>query len=87
VLAYCEKMTKAPNHPLGKVCLQSLWRLFNNLDTASPLRYHVYYHLVQVAKQCEQVLEVFTGVDQLKSQFANCPPSSEQMQKLYRLFK
>jgi len=85
VLAYCEKMTKAPNHPLGKVCLQSLWRLFNNLDTASPLRYHVYYHLVQVAKQCEQVLEVFTGVDQLKSQFANCPPSSEQMQKLYRL--
>jgi len=48
-------MTKAPNLPLGKVCLQSLWRLFNNLDTASPLRYHVYYHLVQVAKQCEQV--------------------------------
>ncbi|XP_017049618.1 eukaryotic translation initiation factor 3 subunit M [Drosophila ficusphila] len=85
VLAYCEKMTKAPNLPLGKVCLQSLWRLFNNLDTASPLRYHVYYHLVQVAKQCEQVLEVFTGVDQLRSQFANCPPSSEQMQKLYRL--
>jgi len=78
-------MTKAPNLPLGKVCLQSLWRLFNNLDTASPLRYHVYYHLVQVAKQCEQVLEVFSGVDQLKSQFANCPPSSEQMQKLYRL--
>ncbi|EDW77064.1 eukaryotic translation initiation factor 3 subunit M [Drosophila tropicalis] len=85
VLAYCEKMTKAPNQPLAKVCLQSLWRLFNNLDTASPLRYHVYYHLVQVAKQCDQVLEVFTGVDQLKSQFANCPPSSEQMQKLYRL--
>lgn len=59
--------------------------MFNNLDTASPLRYHVYYHLVQVAKQCEQVLEVFSGVDQLKSQFANCPPSGEQMQKLYRL--
>lgn len=85
VLAYCEKMTKAPDVPLAKVCLQSLWRLFNNLDTSSPLRYHVYYHLVQVAKQCDQVLEVFTGVEQLKSQFANCPPSSEQMQKLYRL--
>lgn len=85
ILAYCEKMTKAPNVPLTKVCLQSLWRLFNNLDTASPLRYHVYYHLVQVAKQCDQVLEVFTGVEQLKSQFANCPPSAEQMQKLYRL--
>ena len=62
-----------------------LWRLFNNLEHTSPLRYHVYYHLVQVAKQCDQVSEVFSSVDQLKSQFANCPPSSEQMQKLYRL--
>lgn len=78
-------MTKAPTKDLSKVCLQSLWRLFNNLDTTSPFRYHVYYHLVQVAKQCEQVLEVFTGVEQLKAQFANCPPSAEQMQKLYRL--
>lgn len=40
---------------------------------------------MQVAKQCDQVREVFTGVDQLKSQFAQCPPSNEQMQKLYRL--
>lgn len=62
-----------------------LWRLFNHLEATSPLRYHVYYHLVQVAKQCDQVREVFTGVDQLKSQFVQCPPSNEQMQKLYRL--
>lgn len=40
---------------------------------------------MQVAKQCDQVREVFTGVDQLKSQFVQCPPSNEQMQKLYRL--
>ncbi|XP_058979761.1 eukaryotic translation initiation factor 3 subunit M-like [Musca domestica] len=85
ILAYCEKMIKAPNVALTKVCLQSLWRLFNNLDTSSPLRYHVYYHLVHVAKQCDQVMEVFSGVEQVKSQFANCPPSAEQMQKLYRL--
>lgn len=63
----------------------SLWRLFNNLEPTSPLRYHVYYHLVQVAKQCDQVRELFTGVEQLKSQFVQCPPSNEQMQKLYRL--
>jgi len=85
VLAFCEKLTKAPELPLARVCLQSLWRLFNNLEATSPLRYHVYYHLVQVAKQCDQVSELFSGVDQLKSQFTQCPPSNEQMQKLYRL--
>lgn len=85
VLAYCEKLTKAPEPQLAKVCLQSLWRLFNNLEPSSPLKYHVYYHLVQVAKQVDQVKEVFTGVEGLRVQFAQCPPSSEQMQKLYRL--
>lgn len=85
ILSFCEKLTRAPNTSLAKVCLQSLWRLFNNLEISSPLRYHVYYHLVQVAKQVDQVKEVFTGVDQLKTQFAQCPPSNEQMQKLYRL--
>ncbi|KAL5289378.1 EIF3M family protein [Megaselia abdita] len=85
VLAFCEKLTKAPETPLAKVCLQSLWRLFNNLCVTSPLRYHVYYHLVQVAKQCDQVKDVFIGVVQLKQQFAECPPSPEQLQKLYRL--
>lgn len=85
ILVFCEKLTKAPTTELAKVCLQSLWRLFNNLDQQSPLRYHVYYHLVQVAKQCDQVKDVFSGLDELESQFAQCPPSKEQMQKLYRL--
>lgn len=86
ILAFCEKLSKAEqSNELAKVCLQSLWRLFNNLEAISPLRYHVYYHLVQLAKQCNQVKEIFTGLDELKSQFALCPPSKEQMQKLYRL--
>jgi translation initiation factor 3 subunit M len=85
ILSFCEKLTKAPSVELSKVCLQSLWRLFNNLEATSPLRYHVYYHLVQVAKQCDQVKEVFTGLDELKREFAQCSPSKEQMQKLYRL--
>lgn len=85
ILAFCEKLTKAPTIELSKICLQSMWRLFNNLDAASPLRYHVYYHLIQVAKQCDQIREVFTGLEELKSQFTQCPPSKEQMQKLYRL--
>lgn len=85
ILAFCEKLTKAPSTELARICLQSLWRLFSNLEQSSPLRYHVYYALVQVAKQSGQVREVFSGLDELKSQFAQCPPSKEQMQKLYRL--
>lgn len=49
------------------------------------MRYHIYYHLVQVAKQTDQVKAVYKDVENLKAQFALCPPSNEQMQKLYRL--
>lgn len=59
--------------------------MFQSLDEHSPMRYHVYYHLVQVAKQVDQVRAVFKDVDHLKQQFAGCPPSNEQMQKLLRL--
>lgn len=65
--------------------LYSLWRLYKNLESTSPLRYHVYYHVVGIACRVGQVKEVFSGVDQLKKEFSACPPSSEQMQKLYRL--
>lgn len=61
------------------------WLMFQSLDEHSPMRYHVYYHLVQVAKQVDQVQAVFKDVDHLKQQFAACPPSNEQMQKLLRL--
>lgn len=59
--------------------------LYQSLHERSPMRYHVYYHLVQVAKQTDQVRAVFRDVDNLKQQFQKCPPSIEQMQKLYRL--
>lgn len=59
--------------------------MFQSLDEHSPMRYHVYYHLVQVAKQVDEVQAVFKDVDHLKQQFASCPPSNEQMQKLLRL--
>ncbi|XP_046748627.1 eukaryotic translation initiation factor 3 subunit M [Diprion similis] len=85
ILAFCEKLTKAPGQKLGVVCLKALWLLFQSLDEKSPMRYHVYYHLVQIARNVDQVKAVYGGVDQLKAQFAPCPPSNEQMQKLYRL--
>lgn len=49
------------------------------------MRYHVYYHLVQIASKVEQVRAVFKDVESLKQQFTQCPPSNEQMQKLLRL--
>lgn len=85
ILAFCEKLTKAPGFKLGLVCLKALWLLFQSLPEDSPMRYHVYYHLVQIARNVDQVKAVYGGIDQLKQQFAPCPPSNEQMQKLLRL--
>lgn len=62
-----------------------LWLLFQSLPDDSPMRYHVYYHLVQIARNVDQVKAVYGGIDQLKQQFASLPPSNEQMQKLLRL--
>lgn len=62
-----------------------LWLLFQSLDESSPMRYHVYYHLIIIAKQTDQVKAAFKDIDYLKQQFAKCPPSNEQLQKLYRL--
>ncbi|XP_052738075.1 eukaryotic translation initiation factor 3 subunit M [Bicyclus anynana] len=85
ILAFSQRLTKAPGPKLGMVALQSLWRLYNNLETNSPLRYHVYYHVIELAARVGSVGDVFKGVDQLTREFASCPPSNEQMQKLYRL--
>lgn len=62
-----------------------MWLLFQSLDETSPMRYHVYFHLVQIARSVDQMKYVFKDVAHLKSQFALCPPSNEQMQKLLRL--
>ncbi|OWR53368.1 Eukaryotic translation initiation factor 3 subunit M [Danaus plexippus plexippus] len=67
------------------VSIMVLWRLYNNLESNSPLRYHVYYHVIELAARVGSVGEVFKGVEQLKREFATCTPSNEQMQKLYRL--
>jgi len=85
ILAFCEKLTKAPGQKLLLASLRALWLLFQSLDERSPMRYHVYYHLIQISKQTDQVKCVFRDIEHLKQQFAMCPPSSEQLQKLYRL--
>ncbi|KAK4883147.1 hypothetical protein RN001_006466 [Aquatica leii] len=85
ILAFCEKLAKAPGHKLLLASLRALWLLFQSLDERSPMRYHVYYHLIQIANQTDQVRCVFRDIEYLKQQFVHCPPSSEQLQKLYRL--
>ncbi|CAF4954932.1 unnamed protein product [Pieris macdunnoughi] len=85
IVAFSQRLGKAPEPKLGLISLQALWRLYNNLETNSPLRYHVYYHVIELAARIGAVGDVFKGVEQLKKEFASCPPTSEQMQKLYRL--
>ncbi|KAG5898503.1 hypothetical protein JTB14_015507 [Gonioctena quinquepunctata] len=85
ILVFCEKLTKAQGLQLGMVSLRALWLLFQSLDDHSPMRYTVYYHLIQIAKQTDSVRFVYQNIDHLKQQFANCPPSNDQLQKLYRL--
>jgi len=63
----------------------SLWSLYQSLEETSPMRFHVYYTLVQLAGKTEQTGAIFTDVESVKSQFAATPPSNEQMQKLLRL--
>ncbi|CAD6245337.1 GSCOCG00013655001-RA-CDS [Cotesia congregata] len=85
ILVFCDKLKKAPGQKLGLVCLKALWLLFQSLEKKSPMRYHVYYHLVQVARNVNQMHAVYSGVEQLKDQFKAFPPNNEQMQKLLRL--
>ena len=62
-----------------------MWSLYQSLEEASPMRFHVYYTLVVLAGKTEQTSAVFTDVETVKSQFSAVPPSNEQMQKLLRL--
>jgi len=85
ILAFCEKLCKAPSQKLGLVCLRALWLLYQQLEEKSPMRYHVYYHLIVLAKQTDQIRLIFKDVEHLKQQLELCPTSNEQLQKLYRL--
>lgn len=59
--------------------------LFKRLLPTSPLRYDVYYNLVQVAKECKKMDKVFTSTKQLETLFMQCPPTDEKMKELYEL--
>jgi len=87
VLAFCEKVSKAwePNPKNGLIALKVLRLLFYSLGESSPMRYHVYYYMVDVAGKVGQIKSIFTNTGALKKSFAQRPPNAEQLQKLYRV--
>jgi len=84
IIAFCEKLTKAPKN-CGMSCLKVLWSLYQSLNDDSPMRYQVYHALVILAGRTQQVGLVYTDMETLKSQFAGCPPTNEQWQEVYKL--
>lgn len=85
ILAFCEKLCKAPSNSLGLVCLKVLWSLFQSLEESSPMRFHVYYYLVGLAGKTDQLATVYKDMTQVRNQFVKQPPSNEQTQKLLKL--
>jgi translation initiation factor 3 subunit M len=85
ILAFCEKLAKAPGNAVGLTCLKVLWSMYQSLDEASPMRFHVYFYLVQLAGQTGRIETFYKDVETVKSQFGRSPPANEQMQKLFRL--
>ncbi len=71
--------------------------MFQSLDESSPMRFHVYYYLVQLAGRTGQVALVFRDVETFRAQLfpsstsasssssSGQQPSLEQQQKLLRL--
>ena len=85
IVAFCEKLTKAPSNVVGMTCLKVLWSLYQSLNEDSPMRFHVYHALVVLAGRTQQIDTVYKDMDALKSQFTGCPLTNEQMQKLLKL--
>ena len=85
IVAFCEKLTKAPSNNVGLTCLKVLWSLYQSLGENSAMRFHVYYALVTLAGKTQQIETVYKDMDTVKSQFNACPLSNEQLQNLLKL--
>merc|ERR1712241_128682 len=86
IVAFCEKLTKAPSNIIGMTCLKVLWSLYQSLDNESPMRFHVYHALVILAGRTKQIDTIYKDMETLKSQFTGKGAlTNEQMQKLLKL--
>jgi translation initiation factor 3 subunit M len=88
IQAFCEKVINAPSNRFGHLALRVLNLLYNGLNRAYSARYHVYYYLIRAAIQAEgenEISKYFKDLASLTEEFVECPPTVEQMQRLYRL--
>lgn len=85
ILAFCEKLSKAPNQEMSMVCLKVLWSLFQSLSESSSMRFHVYYYLAGIAGKTGQLATVYKDMATTTAMFTKAPLTTEQRQKLYRL--
>ena len=56
-----------------------------SLDDNSSMRFQVYYYLVGLAGRTHQLHTVYKDMATTKTMFSKAPPTSDQVQKLYRL--
>jgi len=85
ILAFCEKLSKAPNQEMLLVSLKVLWSLFQSLSENNSMRFHVYYYLVGIAGKTGQLETVYKDMATTSNLFVKSPLTTEQRQKLYRL--
>jgi len=85
ILSFCEKLSKVPTNRLGLTSLRVLSNLFHGWNVRSPLRFVIYYNLVRLAGQADNIQAVFTSIDKMKQWLADCGTSPEQYQKLLRV--
>lgn len=85
ILAFCEKLSKAPNQEMLRVSLKVLWSLFQSLSEGNSMRFEVYYYLVGIAGKTGQLETVYKDMATTTNMFVKSPLTTEQRQKLYRL--
>lgn len=85
VYVFCEKMTKAPNVKMAYNCLKVLQNLYAGIGEHSPLCYDIYYSLVKVAGQTDNISAVFKDLNKLKSWLTTMKINIDRTQRLLRL--
>ncbi|GIX84777.1 eukaryotic translation initiation factor 3 subunit M [Caerostris extrusa] len=85
VSLFCEKLTRAPSLKMGCVSFKVLQNLFAGIEEKSLLCYDVYFNLVRVAGQTDNVNTVFKDLNKLKSWLFELKVGTEKTQRLLRL--
>merc|ERR1712032_1775310 len=83
ILAFCEKLSKAPNQEMSLVCLKVLWSLFQSLSESSSMRFHVYYYLAGIAGRTGQLDTVYKVMVDLLGTYTteNASEAKEEAQR------